>query len=195
MNSGKIEERKKISNGNAQWTVTNYDAFGRTIFTGLIYRNEVDSTAYYSSIRDVFSSLVVDDSYTGFSSAIPLTVNYYDNYSFLSNYSTDITYQPLENYGKAYPEAETTADKLNATGLLTGTRVYYLDGSGNSNVMAMYYDDDAKVVQSRSTNHLGGYDLVYNLYDFTGKVLKTLKKHKIATFTIVTGKQIGRAHV
>ena len=44
----------------------------------------------------------------------------------------------------------------------------------------MYYDDKGRVVQTRSTNHLGGYDIVYNDLDFTGKPNKTLKEHNIS---------------
>jgi hypothetical protein len=37
-----------------QWTATKYDVFGRVIFTGIMYRSEVDSTLNYKSIRDIF---------------------------------------------------------------------------------------------------------------------------------------------
>jgi len=43
----------------------------------------------------------------------------------------------------------------------------------------MYYDDKERVVQTRSSNHLGGYDIVYNAYNFTSKQLKTYKTHGI----------------
>jgi RHS repeat-associated protein len=45
---------------------------------------------------------------------------------------------------------------------------------------AMYYDKYGRVVQSRATNHLGGYDLVYNELKFTGAPARTLKTHNIA---------------
>lgn len=167
-------QRKKLSGTNAQWTATSYDDLGRVISTGLIYRSETDSAANYLTIRTIFSNTIVNASYTGFSSATPLTVNYYDNYSFLANGSN-------LGYDNSQEQNGYSAQWANATGLLTGSQVYYLDGSGGSNTTVMYYDDGGHVVQNRASNHLGGYDLVYNQYDFTGKVLKTLKKHKIST--------------
>jgi len=66
-----------------------------------------------------------------------------------------------------------------AKGLLTGTRTYLLDNSGNYTTTALYYDDKGQIVQSRSTNHLQGYDIICNCYNFTGQLTKTLKLHKI----------------
>ncbi len=48
-----------------------------------------------------------------------------------------------------------------------------------SEVTANYYDKYGRVVQSRASNHLDGYDLVYNALDFTGKPLRTYKTHGI----------------
>jgi len=139
---------------------------------------ETDSTQNYKSIRDILSNDVVTDSYAGFANATPLTINYYDNYNFLSNFPSTLAYQVISGYDKAYPITATQAAGLNATGLLTGTRTYFLDGSG-SNITAMYYDDRGRAVQTLATNQLGGYDLVYNQYDFLGKPLKTYKTHGI----------------
>ncbi|MEA4937829.1 MAG: hypothetical protein VB102_14515, partial [Paludibacter sp.] len=50
----------------------------------------------------------------------------------------------------------------------------------------MYYDYKGQVVQSRSTNHLGGNDFVYNKYNFTGNLLKTLKEHSVPGQNMVT---------
>jgi RHS repeat-associated protein len=47
-------------------------------------------------------------------------------------------------------------------------------------VTALYYDKYGRVVQTRATNHLGGYDLVYNELKFTGAPARTLKTHNIA---------------
>jgi len=173
-------QRKRLQGTSIQWTVTKYDVLGRAVFTGFMYRSETDSLLNYKSIRDVLSNDVVTDSYAGFANATPLTISYYDNYNFLSSSPSTLAYQVLSGYDKAYPVTATSASGLNATGLLTGTRTYFLDGSG-SNTTAMYYDYRGHVVQTRSTNHLGGFDLVYNQYDFIGKVMKTYKTHGINT--------------
>ena len=44
---------------------------------------------------------------------------------------------------------------------------------------ALYYDKYGRVVQSRATNHLLGYDLVYNELKFTGAPARTYKTHGI----------------
>jgi len=173
-------QRKQLPGASAQWTVTKYDALGRAIFTGLMYRSEVDSMQNYKSIRDVLSNDVVTDSYAGFTSATPLIKSYYDNYNFLSSSPSTLAYQIVSGYDKAYPVTAIQFSDLNATGLLTGTRTYFLDGSG-SNTTTMYYDERGRVVQTRATNHLGGYDISYNALDFTGKVTKTLKEHSISS--------------
>lgn len=181
-------QRKKLSNGSAQWTATKYDALGRVTATGLLYRSEKDSTANYKSIRDVYANLIVNDTYTGFNTATALTANYYDNYNFISStgyYGLQYV-RSTEGFDKAYPETETATSKLNATGLLTGTRVYYLDGSGNSNMTAMYYDDKGRVVETLATNHLGGYEQVNYQYNFIGKVIRSKKLLAISGFSGIT---------
>ena len=57
--------------------------------------------------------------------------------------------------------------------------IYHLNNSTKFETAALYYDKYGRVVQSRASNHLGGYDLVYNALDFTGKPLKTYKTHGI----------------
>jgi len=172
-------QRKQLQANLIQWLVTKYDALGRVVFTGLMYRSETDSLLNYKSIRDVLSNDVVTDSYAGFASATVLTINYYDNYNFLSSSPTTLAYQIVSGYDKAYPITATSASGLNATGLLTGTRVYHLDNPDASETTAIYYDKYGRVVQTRATNHLGGSDLVYNTLDFTGKPTSTYKTHGI----------------
>ena len=172
-------QRKRLQASSTQWSVMKYDALGRVVFTGLMYRSETDSLLNYKSIRDVLSNDIVTDSYAGFASATALTINYYDNYNFLSSSPSTLAYQIVSGYDKAYPITETSASRLNATGLLTGTRVYHLDNPDASETAAIYYDKYGRVVQTRATNHLGGYDLVYNALDFTGKPTSTYKTHGI----------------
>ena len=104
-------------------------------------------------------------------------VNYYDNYSFIdvldkSSDKTALTYVDKTDYGTQYNSSK---------GLLTGTRTYLLDGSGDYLTTAYYYDYRGQVVQTCSTNHLGGYDILYNAYDFAGNVTQSLKEHSTST--------------
>lgn len=166
-------QRKQPQGTPTQWTVTKYDSFGRTVFTGLMYRNEIDSTQNYKSIRDILSNVVVSESYSDFSTATPLTISYYDNYNFIPAGNN-------LNYDSSQEQNGYTAQYSNAKGLLTGTRVYHLDNPSLFETTALYYDKYGRVVQSRATNHLGGYDLVYNELKFTGAPARTLKTHNIA---------------
>ncbi|MHB9143134.1 MAG: DUF6443 domain-containing protein, partial [Paludibacter sp.] len=170
-----------------QWTVTKYDAFGRVLYTGIINREITQAE------KDTIHSKVITETYdpthtfysTGYTCTgtitgiIPLTVNYYDDYSFTSlavNGSNLNWVTPPAGYDVQYSSAK---------GLLTGTRTYILDTTKTYTSAALYYDDRGRVVQSRFTNHMGGLNLVYNHYDFTGKVLNTYKSQSSLNNTTV----------
>jgi RHS repeat-associated protein len=187
--------QRKRKNGEAkEWTVTKYDVFGRIVFTGLNYRitADADTAGCYSGLRQTFKSELVLSNYSanGLDNCLPLTINYYDNYSFAaalpSTVQPYLNYEANSGYDKAYPTTVTSKEELISTGLLTGTRTYLLDGSGNYTVSVLYYDHKGQVVQSRSTNHLGGYDMVYNTYNFSGKPTSTYKTHNISGQSTVT---------
>jgi len=142
--------------------------------------------------KDFINHNVIIESYTGSisfystgysnnlfkSEIIPLTVNYYDNYDFITLNGISLKWViPITGYGTQY---------TNAKGLLTGMRTYILDKAGiNYTTNAMYYDDRGRVVQTHNKNHLGGYDHVYNQYDFIGHITKTYKEHSQNTSTVI----------
>lgn len=170
-----------------KWTVTKYDLFGRVISTGTITDAATTWPVLNSNNYQHKNNLIVETyangvySNTYFSDALPLIVNYYDDYNFLPT-SSPLLYQEKQGYSIRYSPP---SGGRGAAGLLTGTRTYLLDGSGAYTASAMYYDDKGRVVQTRSTNHLGGYDIVYNDLDFTGKPNKTLKEHNIAGQAVI----------
>ena len=96
-----------------------------------------------------------------------LTVNYYDNYDFLSLMSDS------KQDSMAFSSFEDNGTYANAKGLLTGTRTYYLDGSGDYSEMVYYYDYRGREIQRRSTNHLDGYDVLSTKYDFVNNITDT----------------------
>lgn len=175
-------QRAKTPN---KWTLNKYDNLGR-----LLYSSEISLAANHQELLDYFKNYVVTETFTVGSQPYPmsdtgysrgwyhlvpcslLTVNYYDNYDFLQKLSqsvqTNLAYTANNGYSTPHSSAK---------GLLTGTRTYILDGSGTYTTTALYYDYKGQIVQSRSTNHLGGYDFVYNAYDFTGHVTKNFKAH------------------
>ena len=187
-------QRKRLSANQMQWTVTKYDALGRVIFTGTMYRSETDTLQLYASIRSTLKTQQITEStlttgigYTAnfFNTASALTVNYYDNYDgFLNLLSSDaktqLTYVDVTGYDKRYPAFEPWNGQYgNCTGLLTGARTYLLDNSGNYTAAAMYYDYRGRIIQTRATNHLNGYEISYSALNFSGNPVKILKTHSI----------------
>ncbi|MCE5179051.1 MAG: hypothetical protein LLF81_07910 [Porphyromonadaceae bacterium] len=59
-----------------------------------------------------------------------------------------------------------------AKGLLSGNRTYRLDDPSRYTVSAFYHDHRGRIVQTRSSNSLGGFDDEYFGYTFTGKVMQ-----------------------
>jgi RHS repeat-associated protein len=181
----------------SKWTMNKYDILGRVIYTAVL----IDATPYEYELERFRDATVIewyntpnaqtdpmeDTGYSrGWYDTAPtrlLTVNYYDDYSFLNlipNKKASLTYDASKEQ-EGY-----TAQYSNAKGLLTGTRIYHLDDSTKYEATALYYDKYGRVVQTRSTNHLDGYDLVCNELKFTGAPARTLKTHNIAGQASVT---------
>ena len=163
------------------WTVYKYDSLRRLIYTGevLTGSNDHEGQIEYFGQRITSEQFSTGDqpfpmSNTGYSrqyySGQPinlLTVNYYDNYDFLNfvpdDIRDDMEYSIIDGIN-TYP---------NATGLLTGSRTYYLDGSNNYSETVYYYDYRGREIQRRTTNHLGGIDVLSTKYDFVNNITDT----------------------
>ena len=163
------------------WTVYKYDNLKR-----LIYTTEVNTRSNdHEELMESFSQWYVVEQFstgsmnhpmanTGYSRGYYhiqptelLTVNYYDTYDFLS-------FVADENQSHmALGTFDGNNTFTNAKGLLTGSRNYYLDGSGNYSETVYYYDYRGREIQRRTTNHLGGYDVVSTKYDFVNNITDT----------------------
>ena len=107
-----------------------------------------------------------------------LSVNYYDDYSFLSTFASDsssLDYKSMADYSGRYIA---TQNSLSARGLLTGTATRVL-GDTTLLVKSIYYDAHDNVIQTHETNALGGFEHYYTEMSFTGKPLKV--KHVLET--------------
>ncbi len=92
---------------------------------------------------------------------------YYENYTFFS-------YPPFSfDYTTAFHQRAEYA-----SGLATGSRTRIL-GTDKWLISAIYYDQDGRIIQTRSDNLSGGMDIVNTQYDFMGRVLKTVNQHNI----------------
>ena len=168
-----------------QWVFTKYDAMGRTILTGVFV--QVNSTAGAAQ-REVYQSLAnnygtlwesrsLGDVTTGYTNqCIPkvdishyLTINYYDDYDFLN---TSIN----PNASFFSPPNVMAGQSLNVQGLSTATKVNIL-GSNDYLLKVNYYDEEGRVVQSKSQNHLNGTDEVNNTWSFSSELLTSTRTH------------------
>lgn len=165
-----------------QWIVNKYDALGRLLYSGVV----TESTSHDNLISDLEDELIIekwntandfnDIGYTcgRFTPTSLLTVNYYDNYNFVPLTDTKLAYDSgkEQEYGTKYTSAK---------GLLTGSRIYSLNEPTTFTASSMYYDDKGQIIQTRSSNYLGGYDISYIKYGFTGNILKSEQAHKVST--------------
>ncbi|WP_294549266.1 DUF6443 domain-containing protein, partial [uncultured Bacteroides sp.] len=167
-----------------------FDELGREVIVGV-------GKSYSSMIPDISNTTIKAVRYDypgatgagyliydllGLTTTIPLIVNYYDDYGFLNideKYKKLLEYSfedlPASGeYGTYFKNA--TSRQQSARGMLTGTFVNI--PALNKGVMtAIYYDDKKNIIQSRSTNHLDGYDKNWFSYSYSGLKLKHLHVH------------------
>jgi RHS repeat-associated protein len=179
-----------------RWLVTKYDQMNRPVITALktmgdtpsaletYLKDYPDGSSYYES-RD--GSAI---GYTTGSSFYPklsltesdiLSVTYYDTYGFPGVKSFDTGVRVSDYYNSA--TGSYYFDKLK--GQVTGTRVKVLDGTENNAsgyrwlTSTSYYDDRYRPVQVLVDLYspiTTDNQVTSSLYDFTGKVMKTLTK-------------------
>jgi len=172
-----------------KWIINRYDKFNRLVYSFITISTQkiINTILKSSTVNEVYNGNAATGGYTLMGGTLTelginslLTVNYYDDYSFLNSMSdpqkTILTCTTLSGYT---PPAATPTAPAYAKTLLTGSRVYHLDDPTKYEVTAFYYDKYGRTVQTRATNHLEGYDIAYNELDFTGKPTKTYKTHAI----------------
>lgn len=174
--------------GNQQseslWTITKYDALSRVLYTyeANPLRSPGDLHQYCKEKLFVEERA---DSYTawpgmGYTLRILLpaandyrllTVNYYDDYSFLyieGTAASQLAYRSKEGYGAAYSSAK---------GLLTGTQVFDLTDRSKYAITVYYYDEYGNPVQTRTRHVSGDYEMTYAQCDLSGNILESYTEH------------------
>lgn len=193
---------------NWQWMFTKYDQLNRPIITG-IYTHSANITR--DVMKGLLSTTVFSESYDGvgpqgYSNTVlkapnfveanfdVLTVTYYDGYNFKSlignnNYNYDHTIiagqYNFDGSTIAYPYVK---------GQVTGSKTKVL---GQSTYLwnVSYFDDRYRLIQSISTNTMGGTDRMTNLLDaFNGKLLETITIHNTSTATHTTARRFEYDH-
>lgn len=156
---------------NSEWLFSVPDALGRVVLSG-ICKNSLDySTSPLQSTVIKADWKKATNNYKGYevsgitlSTPTVLTVNYYDNYEFINlNSFPNWTFISQTGYGTQHGSNKT---------LLTGTIIAQLNNTNKLLYTAMYYDLKGQLIQTQSTNHLGGKETEYIAYNFTGQPIK-----------------------
>ena len=164
-----------------EWSFSLSDEFSRPVVTGTCH-----NSYFYEDLQlsEINVKARRDDTGTAFHGYIPenitlttpvvYTVNYYDDYSFIGKHGvpTSLNYTtPPSGYGTRYTES--------SKGLLTGTVTARVDATRVTgyDYAAFYYDERGRIIQSRTTNHLGGTEVEYVTYNFIGDPLKRQHVH------------------
>ena len=157
-----------------EWSAVIPDAWGRPCVSGTITSTTFNPASSISSC--VKASRIGGAVYTfsgmPFTFQKVMTETFYDDYTFLGNtvFPSFLTYSADSEYG--------TMETARPVGLQTGVRSLLLDDAGSSYFYkATYYDYHKKPIQMRSTNHLGGSETEWVLYDLLGRMTKSKHTH------------------
>ena len=156
-------------NGNQRlshtWTMYTYDAVGRNTSV-----KEIATSDEHSDLIETFANQWQVADYGNV--VRMLSANYYDNYDYLTALPAakkdSLQFAQESGYARPYD---------NATGLLTGTRVYNLSDNQYT-ITAYYYDSKGQVIQNRSAQNTGGYTITSTEYLFDGSVAKQQTEHR-----------------
>ncbi len=164
-----------------KWTMCAYDSIGRTLYTA-----EIPSTRTHSDLISLFADKWQVEHYgnnpshlsiagTGYASTILgknnlrlLTINYYDNYDYISKLPASM--RPVVRFKQ---ESGYGLQHENATGLLTGTRIYNLSDAEYTTT-SYYYDAKGRIIQSRSARTAESRTIASMEYLFDGSVAQQL---------------------
>jgi RHS repeat-associated protein len=168
-----------------QWSFTKYDVLSRPILTGLYTHPAAGADRLY--LQDqlneqtiLFESRSVDSAnhhYTNHAfpvldtgNAQVLQVSYYDDYDFDNNGSLDVAFDSISHAFKERPFYRVRGQFTGSKTRILGTDIWLWNVS--------FFDDQYRVLQTQTDNHLGGKDVLTSRYDFSGKVLETKLVHQ-----------------
>lgn len=166
--------------GKGVWHFYIPDIFGRTVITGLCsnifnYKDEPLFSTFVKANRVKNNPNGYDIDGINLLNETILTINYYDDYSFVGTDTCpkELEFSSLNNNNTPY---------YNTKGLLTGTKIAIVDSLNKVSKYlyeASYYDYEGRIIQHKSSNNLGGFDTNCNQYSYTGKVLNSYNVHTI----------------
>lgn len=164
------QDTNQRSKSPKEWLFIKYDALGRVVVTGL-YNNNGTRDALQATVDSqaiLWESRATTD--MGYSNAsFPQTVAYYHSIYFYDDYDF-----PGNRFGG--PNGTTQVTSARTKALLTGTKITTL-GTSSMLLTVPYYDEEGRVVQSKSENHLGGTEVVDNTYNFASELTASTRVH------------------
>jgi len=177
--------QKKLLVSERQEGRQTYQASEEVVFDGEF---NSESTAEFTAeivppSTSTFSSqiIIADNPVPSIGTYTALTLNYYDDYSFTTTTYDNSNNAKLDKGSNAYADPLPNSASTKTYGLTTGSKVRIIDPSDLSKgewLSAIYfYDDNNRLIQTRSTNHKGGEDILTQRYSFTGKVVCTYDIH------------------
>ena len=180
------QDAEQRADGNKA-SFTLYDRYGREVMSGQTTILSAGLQAIADTLRYSLpqSTFKLNDSTAPFGYTLSLSnidatgvmnVNYYDDYSYLSLYeehADSLEYMSRQGYGVRKDGA---TSQMTSKGMLTGTATRVI-GSDLMLVTAYYYDIHGNIIQQRSNNHLGGYDVYYRSFSFDNLLLGELHTH------------------
>jgi RHS repeat-associated protein len=171
-----------------KWIFNKYDAFNRIILTGVYtHGTAVDQSTMSGLVTaTAFEQYDGTSGNHGYTNAMfptsgteVLTVNYYDNYSFKSLLSGDVSpVSPTDfDYTPDLAGMEPLSGVLtSAMKISTGVKTKIV-GTSSYLWTVNYYDKFYQLAQSVSSNHKSGFDRTSFIYDFRGKVKEKKTVH------------------
>ncbi|WP_437919034.1 DUF6443 domain-containing protein [Sphingobacterium sp. LRF_L2] len=167
-----VLKQDSVQRLTGKWSYIKYDGLHRPISTGL-YTNTAQKS--YSEVRTLVEAVatlweerIATAEYTNL--AFPSTVNqiqeltsdFYDDYTFTG--------------ASGLPKKDISESQM-VRGRLTGRRVFREDGSAPL-LTVNFYDNEGRLIQQASQNHIGGTDYQTNTYNFTGELITSKREHK-----------------
>lgn len=208
-----IQDENQRNKSTEEWAFTRYDELDRPIMSGIIeyglghsslqtLANSYSGSGLYE-VQDLsgsgyhnYTNTTFPHSYISDTSDF-LTVSYFDDYDPLPlAYSEDgFSLAPISGFSNiSVAEFDSEYDSI-PLGRATGLKVKNLETDIWYST-SIYYDNWGRVLQTKSENHLSGYDRVCLSYDeLTRDVIASVRRHTSLYDSISYGERFVYDHV
>lgn len=171
------QDARQRSLSPQEWSFTKYDIRNRAVITGICQGTEAEHASALSAAaafgEDRGGSLhgYTNRTYpAGITQANCLVITYYDDYAWDGQEDVYISWDDLL-------EIQQSTD---VNGSVTGTKTKILGITGDQWLLkANYYDSKYQLIQQVGQLYPSGLEIVTNVYDFTGKVIRAKVKQSV----------------